>query len=122
MSSRVIIAGIIFCLTGAALFEMFLKPGDRQTVFVGATLMRPVVEPVTPKPLARTYGEAFVKTTVNLRAGPGRHYRMVEVAEAGDVLFIRGGAMDGWIPVREMATGAPGWVFGGDVDTSARKL
>ncbi|MEO0360913.1 MAG: SH3 domain-containing protein [Pseudomonadota bacterium] len=55
---------------------------------------------------------------VNLRAGPGLNYRMIDVAEQGDVMEVSGAAVEGWMPVTDPATGLSAWIHTASVDFS----
>lgn len=48
---------------------------------------------------------------VNLRAGPGLNYRMIDVAEQGDRMEIAGAAVGSWAPVLDLSTGTKSWVY-----------
>ena len=47
---------------------------------------------------------------VNLRAGPGLNYRMVDVVEHGVLMNVNGARRGEWIPVADPLTGTRAWV------------
>ena len=47
---------------------------------------------------------------VNLRAGPGLNYRMVDVAEHGVLMHVNGAPLGDWLPVSDPLTGSSAWV------------
>jgi hypothetical protein len=53
-----------------------------------------------------------VASVVNLRAGPGLSYRMVDVAARGEILLVSGVWVDGWAPVFAQDSGLNAWVHG----------
>ncbi|MGB0504675.1 MAG: SH3 domain-containing protein [Pikeienuella sp.] len=68
---------------------------------------------IVPAAQASVFSEAqVVGTVVNLRAGPGLSYRMVDVAEQGDRLWIEGEWVGRWAPVVTSETGLAAWVHG----------
>lgn len=59
---------------------------------------------------------SVIGVVVNLRAGPGLHYRMIDVAEQGDVMEINGASSGSWVPVRDPVTGLSAWIHVAYVD------
>lgn len=53
-----------------------------------------------------------VASVVNLRAGPGLSYRMVDVAARGEVVLVSGEWVDGWAPIISPENGQNAWVHG----------
>lgn len=53
-----------------------------------------------------------IASMVNLRAGPGLSYRMIDVAARGEKLLISGVWVDGWAPVITQESGLNAWVHG----------
>lgn len=49
---------------------------------------------------------------VNLRAGPGLSYRMIDVVERGETVQINGEWIDGWAPVIAPDSGLHAWIHG----------
>lgn len=47
---------------------------------------------------------------VNIRSGPGLQYRMVDVAEAGDVLTLRGEPKGSWVPIVLPRSADDAWI------------
>ena len=68
---------------------------------------------IVPSAQAGTTSSArVVGSVVNLRAGPGLTYRMIDVAERGDILFVSGRWIDGWAPIVTKRDGVSAWVHG----------
>ena len=69
---------------------------------------------VVPAAQAANAGrEEFVRISgslVNLRAGPGLNYRMIDVAERGVLLKVNGALSGEWIPVSDPLSGLVAWV------------
>lgn len=53
-----------------------------------------------------------IASVVNLRAGPGLSYRMVDVAARGETLLVSGEWVEGWAPVITPESGLNAWVHG----------
>ena len=53
-----------------------------------------------------------VASVVNLRAGPGLSYRMVDVAARDEIVLVNGEWVDGWAPIITPDTGLNAWVYG----------
>ncbi|MGB0438825.1 MAG: SH3 domain-containing protein [Pikeienuella sp.] len=53
-----------------------------------------------------------VGSVVNLRAGPGLSYRMIDVAERGETILISGEWVENWAPIILPETGQSAWVHG----------
>ena len=68
---------------------------------------------IVPAAHAGRFSEAQVTgAVVNLRAGPGLSYRMVDVVERGDFLWVEGEWVGEWAPVVTRETGLTAWVHG----------
>jgi uncharacterized protein YgiM (DUF1202 family) len=68
---------------------------------------------IVPAAQAGVFSEVqVVGAVVNLRAGPGLSYRMVDVVEQGEFLWIEGEWVGSWAPVVTRETGLAAWVHG----------
>lgn len=68
---------------------------------------------IVPAAHAGRFDEAqVIGAVVNLRAGPGLSYRMVDVVEQGDILWVEGEWVGRWAPVVTRETGLAAWVHG----------
>ncbi len=52
----------------------------------------------------------IIGSVVNLRAGPGLDYRMIDVLDQGSEVMIEGVAIGEWLPVIDPLTGVSAWV------------
>ncbi|MEM7525806.1 MAG: SH3 domain-containing protein [Pseudomonadota bacterium] len=57
---------------------------------------------------------------VNLRAGPGLSFRMLDVVERGDELLINGVSEGAWLPVVDPITGVSAWIHSAYVEDIRR--
>ncbi|MEM7545795.1 MAG: SH3 domain-containing protein [Pseudomonadota bacterium] len=57
---------------------------------------------------------------VNLRAGPGLDYRMIDVLERGTEVLIEGDRVGDWLPVVDPVTGISAWIHRAYVASSFR--
>ena len=65
---------------------------------------------------AGSFTRDVVKVTggiVNLRAGPGLSYRMIDVVERGVEMQINGAQNGVWVPVIDPNTGIEAWIHNG---------
>lgn len=65
---------------------------------------------------ADAFAEESVEVTgalVNLRAGPGLNYRMIDVVERGVEMKINGAPLGVWVPVVDPLTGIEAWIHNG---------
>lgn len=68
---------------------------------------------IVPAAVASDLRRATVTgAVVNLRAGPGLSYRMVDVATRGQSVLVEGVWVNGWAPVFVKETGLSAWVHG----------
>lgn len=68
---------------------------------------------IVPAAQAGTLSRArVIGSVVNLRAGPGLSYRMIDVAARGETLFVNGHWVDNWAPVILPGSGQSAWVHG----------
>jgi hypothetical protein len=49
-------------------------------------------------------------SVVNMRAGPGLGYRMIDVLDRGAEIMIEGVAIGDWLPVIDPLTGVSAWI------------
>lgn len=55
-------------------------------------------------------------SVVNMRAGPGLNYRMLDVFDQGTEVMVEGVAIGVWVPVVDPLTGVSGWIHSGYVE------
>lgn len=68
---------------------------------------------VVPAAAASESSVRMVRVTgqvVNLRAGPGLNYRMIDVAENGVLMRVNGAQSGVWLPVSDPLTGTSAWI------------
>ena len=80
-------------------------PADTTPNSVKPTQITPLVGLAPNDRLAR-----ITANGLNMRSGPGKNFRPVDVLGTGDQVRITGARKGDWIPVRDASSGRKGWV------------